>query len=197
MVGVLGQYVGFGAIFLVVARGKDTSELGLRIETGDLRYLALGLFLQLFIAMLVTPLAENLLPEGARPQQLIDRLVGPDPSTALRIAFFTAAVVPGPFFEELIHRGILLRSLIPRGRIIAIAGTAVVFAAIHIPDLDFENLVASIAVVMPPILFLAVVLAWLTLRKGRLGPAIFLHAGWNLLAAIIVLIPTELLESVS
>lgn len=197
MVGVGGQYVGFGVLFLLIARRKDTSELGLRIEAGDLRYLALGLFLQLLVAILLTPLAQTLLPDGGQPQQLVDRIVGPDPSTALRIAFFTAAVVPGPFFEELVYRGILLRSLIPRGRLLAIVGTAVIFAAVHIPDLDFENLAASIAVVMPPLLLLAVLLAWLTLRKERLGPAIFLHSGWNLLAAIVLLIPSEVLESVS
>lgn len=196
MVGAMGQYVGFGALFLLIAKRKGMGELGLRIETGDLRYLALGVFLQLVVAILLTPLAEILLPEGSQPQQLVDRIVGPDPSTALRIAFFVTAVVPGPFFEELIYRGILLKALIPRGRLLAIVGTAVIFAAIHIPDLDFENLAASIAVVMPPLLFLALLLAWLTLRKGRLGPAIFLHSGWNLLAAIIILIPSEVLESV-
>lgn len=196
MVGLVGQYVGFGSVFLLIARGRDTNELGLSIEAGDLRYLALGIFLQLVIATLLTPLAETLLPEG-QPQQLVDRIVGPDPSNALRITFFTALVVPGPFFEELIYRGILLRSLISRGRVVAIAGTAVIFAAVHIPDLDFENLAASLAVVMPPLLVLAVLLAWLTLKRGRLGPAIFLHSGWNLLAAIIILIPSEVLESVS
>jgi len=197
MVGVTGQYIGFGAVFLLLSRSKDVDELGLRIEAGDLRYLALGVFLQLVVAILMTPLAESLLPEGSQPQQLVDRIVGPDPSATLRIAFFTAAVVPGPFFEELIYRGILLKSLIPRGRLVAILGTALIFAAIHIPDLDFENLAASLAVVMPPLLFLAILLAWLTLRRGRLGPAIFLHSGWNLLAAIIILIPSEVLESVS
>lgn len=196
MVGLVGQYVGFGALFLLIARGRDTSELGLGIEVGDLRYLALGIFLQLVIATLLTPLAEALLPEGGQPQQLVDRIIGPDPSNALRITFFTALVVPGPFFEELIYRGILLRSFIRRGRVFAIVGTAVIFAAVHIPDLDFENLAASIAVVMPPLLVLAILLAWVTLRKERLGPAVFLHSGWNLLAAIIILIPSEVLESV-
>lgn len=197
MIGVAGQYVGFTGVFLLIARGRDTDELGLRIESGDLRYLALGLFLQLVVATLLTPIAEALLPDGGQPQQLIDRIVGPDPSPALRITFFTAAVVPGPFFEELIYRGILLRSFLPRGRYVAIVGTAVIFAAVHIPDLDLENLAASIAVVMPPLLILAVLLAWLTLRTERLGPAIFLHSGWNLLAAIVLLIPSEVLESVS
>jgi membrane protease YdiL (CAAX protease family) len=196
MIGLAGQYVGFGALVLLIARRRDTTELGLQIEVGDLRYLALGVFLQLLVATLLAPLAETLMSDGGQPQQLVERIVGPDPSTALRITFFTASVVPGPFFEELIYRGILLRSLIPRGRIIAIVGTSVIFAAVHIPDLNFENLAASMAVVITPLLALALLLAWLTLRRRRLGPAIFLHSGWNLLAAIVLLIPSEVLESV-
>jgi hypothetical protein len=34
------------------------------------------------------------------------------------------------------------------------------------------------------------------LRSNRLGPAIFIHSGFNLLAAIVLLLPPELLESV-
>jgi membrane protease YdiL (CAAX protease family) len=30
------------------------------------------------------------------------------------------------------------------------------------------------------------------LRSGRLGPAIFLHSGFNLLAAIVLLLPADL-----
>jgi membrane protease YdiL (CAAX protease family) len=42
-----------------------------------------------------------------------------------------------------------------------------------------------------------VVLAWVTVRTNRLGPAIFMHSGFNLLAAIVLLVPPELLEQVS
>jgi membrane protease YdiL (CAAX protease family) len=35
-----------------------------------------------------------------------------------------------------------------------------------------------------------------TLRTKRLGPAIFIHSGFNLLAAVVLLLPTELLESI-
>jgi membrane protease YdiL (CAAX protease family) len=197
MLGLAGQYAGFGAATLLLARNRNTSELGITIETGDLRYLALGVFLQLVIAILLQPVAEALLPDGSQPQQIIDRLIGPDASSALKIAFFTSAVAVTPFFEELMYRGILLRAIVSRGRLVAITATSIVFAAVHIPALDFENLAASIVVVMPPLLLLAAFLAWLTLRNDRLGPAIFLHSGWNFLAAIVLLIPNEVLESIS
>jgi membrane protease YdiL (CAAX protease family) len=32
------------------------------------------------------------------------------------------------------------------------------------------------------------------LRSGRLGPAIFLHSGFNLLAAIVLLLPADLAD---
>jgi membrane protease YdiL (CAAX protease family) len=50
--------------------------------------------------------------------------------------------------------------------------------------------------VVPPVFGLGVLLAWLTTRYDRLGPAIFLHSGWNLVAALVLLLPSELLESV-
>jgi membrane protease YdiL (CAAX protease family) len=31
-------------------------------------------------------------------------------------------------------------------------------------------------------------------RKGRLGPAIFIHSGFNLLALLILLMPPDLVE---
>ena len=50
---------------------------------------------------------------------------------------------------------------------------------------------------MPQLFIVGIVLAWVTLRNGRLGPAIFIHSGFNLLAALVLLIPSELLEPIS
>jgi membrane protease YdiL (CAAX protease family) len=74
--------------------------------------------------------------------------------------------------------------------------TALVFALVHLLGVDPDRFLASAAVVAPPIFLLGLMLAWLTIREGRLGPAIFLHSGWNLLAALVLLLPGELLESV-
>jgi membrane protease YdiL (CAAX protease family) len=70
----------------------------------------------------------------------------------------------------------------------------VVFSAVHVLGLNVDRLLASAVVVLPPIFLLGLILAWLTVRTGRLGPAIFLHSGWNLLAAIVLLLPEELVE---
>jgi membrane protease YdiL (CAAX protease family) len=75
--------------------------------------------------------------------------------------------------------------------------TALVFAVFHLLGLDPERLLPAAAVVLPQLLIVGLVLAWVTLRTKRLGPAIFIHSGFNLLAAIVLLLPPELLESVS
>ncbi len=137
------------------------------------------------------------MPEGGQPQRVMEELLTADTTTAFKVVFFGAVVVLTPLFEELVFRGVLLQAIVHRGRAFIIILTSIVFAAVHIPDLDFDRPLASMALVMPPILLLAALLAWVTLRKGRLGPAIFIHSGWNLLAAIVILVPTELLESVA
>ncbi len=107
-----------------------------------------------------------------------------------------AYVVIGPVVEELVYRGVLLKALAQRGRRTAIIGSALVFAAIHLPGLETDQLLRSAAVFLPPFIVLGVFLAWLTLRKGRLGPAIFVHSGWNLLASLVLLLPSDALNQV-
>jgi membrane protease YdiL (CAAX protease family) len=74
--------------------------------------------------------------------------------------------------------------------------SSAVFALVHLTGLDTDTMLRSAAVVLSPFFILGLVLAWLTQRHGRLGPAIFLHSGWNLLAAFVLLLPADLLEQV-
>ncbi len=78
-------------------------------------------------------------------------------------------VVGAPIVEELFYRGLLLRSVERRfGSRVAIGASALVFASAHFELLQF-----------PALLALGVVLGVLAVRYGRLGPAIFAHAGFN------------------
>lgn len=196
VLGLAGQYLGNIAVFWYLSGRKNGESVGFSIETRDLAYLGLGLFLQLAIALAFQPLVELLFPDGRSPQQIAEAMGEADTSTLLKISFFTAAVVLAPATEELMFRGVLLKAVAHRGRAFAITLTAVAFAAVHVLGLDLERPLASAAVVIPPVLILGAVLGWITLRKGRIGPALFIHSGWNLLAAIVLLLPTELLESV-
>ncbi|MFQ5522386.1 MAG: lysostaphin resistance A-like protein [Acidimicrobiia bacterium] len=194
VLGLAGQYLGNLGVLWVVARTKHHGDLGFSIEGRDLLYLAPGALLQITLALLFLPLARILFPEGEVPQQVADALADAGSSTLLKVSLVSAAVVLAPIAEELMFRGVLARALAPRGRRTVILGTALVFSAVHVIGLDPNRLLASAAVVLPPIFILGVVLAWATVRSGRLGPAIFLHSGYNLLAAVVLLVPSELLE---
>ncbi len=196
VLGLAGQYAGSIAVFLYLARRKDDSDVGFSIEASDFSYIALGVFLQLLVAIASRPLVQNLFPDGQQPQQIARAMSDVDASTLLKIMFFSAAVVVAPVVEELMFRGVLLRALAHRGRAFVIVMTATLWTAVHITGLDMERPMASAAVALPPVFLLGMMLAWLTLRKKRLGPAILMHSGWNLLAAVVLLIPRELLENV-
>lgn len=190
-----GQYIGSLGVFWILTRNKEVAEIGLTINRSDFFYVALGLVLQIAIALLFLPLSDLLFPEG-RPQQEVAEVIANADTTFLRVALVSAAVVLGPFTEELMYRGVLLKALQVRGRVFALIVSSLLFALVHLAGLDTSRLLASAAIFLPPLFVLGLVLAWITQRTGRLGPAIFLHSGWNLLSAFVLLLPTEVLEQV-
>jgi uncharacterized protein len=191
-----GQYIGSLGVFGILTRTKDATEIGLTIQRGDFFYVALGLVLQVAIGLLFFPIGELLFPDGPPRQEVAEIIAGAD-TTFLQVSLVAAAVVLGPVTEELMYRGVLLRALESRGKMFAVVVSSVVFAAVHLTGLDPDQFWVSAAVFLPPLFVLGVVLAVITQRTGRLGPAIFLHSGWNLLTAFVLLLPTELLEQVS
>ncbi|HLF61739.1 MAG TPA: CPBP family intramembrane glutamic endopeptidase [Acidimicrobiia bacterium] len=194
VLGLAGQYLGhLGALWLL-SRTKSHPDLGFSIEGGDIRYLGLGLLLQLALALLFLPLATYLLPDGESVQEVGSALAGLE-STAARVAAIVVAVVVAPVTEELTFRGVLLKAMGDRSRRTIIVVTSLVFAAFHVLGLDPARFVQAAAVVLPQLFIVGMALAWVTLRTNRLGPAIFMHSGFNLLASIVLLVPSELLET--
>jgi membrane protease YdiL (CAAX protease family) len=196
VLGLAGQYLGHLGVLWLLVRGKSNPDLGFSIEAGDLRYLGLGLLLQLVLAVLFLPLTNFFFPEGESVQQVGSALAGLE-STAARVAAVLVAVLLAPVTEELAFRGVLLKAMGTRARSTIIVVTALVFAAFHVLGLDPARLLEASAVVLPQLFIVGAALAWVTLRSNRLGPAIFMHSGFNLLAAIVLLVPPELLEPVS
>lgn len=195
LLGLAGQYVGNLGVFWLLARRKPDADIGFTIQGGDFGYIALGLVFQVAMALLLLPLSELLFPDGRPPQEVADVIAGAD-SMALRVGLLLAAVVLAPVTEELMFRGVLMRALQPKGKWLAIIVSSLVFASVHVLGLDLELLWQSAIVVLPPIFLLGIFLGWLTQRTGRLGPAIFLHSGWNLLAAFVLLLPEDILEQI-
>ncbi|MFQ5966598.1 MAG: lysostaphin resistance A-like protein, partial [Acidimicrobiia bacterium] len=170
---------------------------GLSIETSDVRYLALGAGLNILLAFAVSPIAQAL-PSEENPLgsvEIIKELEGP-------FAILAAALVLAvgvPVVEEVAYRGLLLRLSMQRTSAwTAVIVSSVVFALAHIVALrsfDRETLVFFFVVVVPVFLVLGVVMAWLTLRHGRLGPAIFVHSGYDLLSFVLLVAAPTLFET--
>jgi membrane protease YdiL (CAAX protease family) len=188
-----GQYIGHLLVLWALSRRR--ADLGFNVLGSDARYLGAGLLLQLGLAVLFLPLSELLLPGGDSAQEVSNALAGLETTPARIIAVLTAVVV-APVTEELTFRGVLLKVFEKRGRRVTIVVTSLVFAAFHMLGLPADQFLQAAAIVVPTIFIVGVVLAWVTLRAGRLGPAIFIHSGFNLLAALVLLIPSELLEPI-
>jgi len=193
-IGLIGQFVGTFGVLWLLARSKEDASLGWSVEPKDLRYLALGIGLQFVIAPLMAPLVRHLFPDGRPPQEIADIIGSPDTAQFIKIFLFLTAVVFAPLLEEVVFRGVLLKALLPRGKTVAIVASSIIFAGVHLSGLRTDRYMAAVAVTIPPLLILGALLAWVTVRSGRLGPAIFMHSGWNLLAAIVLLLPPEILE---
>jgi membrane protease YdiL (CAAX protease family) len=93
------------------------------------------------------------------------------------VCLFLVAVVGAALLEELFYRGLVLRAIAMRlGPGPAIAISSLVFGIVHFQLLD------TIALSL-----FGALCGWLAVRHGRLGPAIWAHAAFNLTAFISLL----------
>jgi len=85
--------------------------------------------------------------------------------------------IAAPIIEELFFRGLLLRAIEKRsGPTWALWVSSLIFGAVHLQLLQF-----------PALTLIGLVLGWLTLRYGRLGPAIWAHIAFNSVATVTLL----------
>jgi membrane protease YdiL (CAAX protease family) len=190
IVAALGQYLGhLGTLWWLGRRRGGLESLGLSIQPSDLRFIFLGLLLQITVPLIFFPLA-NLVTEGEGGQIISDALRSLD-ATYAKVIMAGVVTVLAPVTEELLFRGVLQRSIGTGRRAIWI--TALVFAVFHLVGLSGDFL-RSLVLTMPTFLIIGLVLSYLTARQKRLGPAIFLHSGFNLLALVVLFLPTELIE---
>ncbi len=119
------------------------------------------------------------LSEAAK--DLVDKAT--DPLGVVLLVLIT--VVLAPIIEELFFRGLLLRSVEKRfGPRWALWASSLVFAAVHLQLLQF-----------PALLIIGLVLGWLALRTGRLGPSIWAHAAFNGAATVTLLTVEQLAKA--
>jgi len=185
LVGLWAGFIG-AAVLAVRTRGTGSvrRDLGLEVRPWDVLIgPAVGLAGQiLLLPVLYLPL-EHVIPHlDDRLQAPAKHLTGGFPGSDLAvIGVLTVVVVP--VVEELFFRGLVLRALLrvcaPAGPVLgvtlAVVADGVIFGLAHFELLQLLGLAAF-----------GVVLSLMAYRLGRLGPGIFAHGAFNLLAVLSV-----------
>lgn len=191
----LGQYAGhiLGLAGLAHRRG-GIGTLGFSVAPKDVWFVGLGLVLQVALPLLFLPLA-NLAGDSDASQVVSDQIqqLG---GLGARIAMALVVGVLAPVTEEVMFRGVLLKALAGFGRRTAIIASALVFAGFHLFGLSGDLLRGAI-LIFPTFFVMGLILARVTWRRDRLGPAIFIHSGFNLLALLVLLMPPELIDELA
>ncbi len=144
--------------------------------------LAVGVLAQLLVLpLLYLPILQWV--DGEDLEEPARNLVAAARSPADVIALVVLTVIGAPIAEEVLYRGVLFRGIVDleahRGRVgvgVAVIASSAVFAASHLQLLQFPGLMAIGAI--------AAVAMHLT---GRLGTAIWIHAGFNATTVVLLL----------
>ena len=139
-------------------------------------WVALGAGLSMVAAALLRPIADlaNLDDSAQEVSKTVERAGGVG-----LVLLMVGVVVVAPVVEELLFRGALLRALQRRLSVpVAVFASAVVFACVHVVGDPGSYYV------VPGLLLLGLVSGWQAARTGDLRRSILLHAGFNLLSAL-------------
>ena len=174
----IGQFGGWVALIAVVARSKGHSlqeDFGVTLDVADwwAVFAGMGIFL---VSSLLIALPVSLVNESQKVVQDLESATG-----AKLAVFAVIAALVAPFCEEVLFRGLLLRSLRRRmPPVWAIGVQALVFALAH-PLLS--PTLGDLAVV-PGLFLLGLVSGVLAEQKGDLSRSILLHIGFNLITVV-------------
>jgi membrane protease YdiL (CAAX protease family) len=173
-----GTIGGCALVSRVRGTGSMRTDFGLRVRLDDWAWLFAGILTFFVASVLVLPLV--LLVEQGQP--VVEDLESAG-GAELAVIAVTAALL-APISEELLFRGLLLRSLLIRvSPAWAIGISAVAFAAVH-PLLDGS--LGTLART-PAFVLLGVVSGYEAWRTGALSRSILLHVGFNLVTVVGVL----------
>ena len=203
LLGVLPVWLGLLGTAIWASRrhgsGNLVRDLALHFRPIDLA-IGLGVGLGLRFVIGVWAVAYSSIT-GQQPTGNLEPILGDGLGTGFWLVLNVLAIaVIGPAIEEIFFRGLGLRSALaslwrradnprfadPKRRVrYAIAATSVVFAFLHVSELsDFTSAV----VILPGLFFAGWVFGRLTVRYGRLGPAVMSHVVFNATAVVAVLI---------
>lgn len=189
--GLVGLWMGFMGAAVLATRLRGTGsivrDLGLRFNRWDpLIGIGVGLFGQFVLVSLLYLPWEQVDPRISQElQQPAKHLTGGFPGVDLAvIAVLTVLVVP--VVEEIFFRGLVLRGFIRLfagagrvvGPVLAVTTTGIVFGLAHGELLELLGLAAF-----------GILLSVMAYRYKRLGPCIFAHATFNLIAILAIAFP--------
>ncbi|MDP8986985.1 MAG: CPBP family intramembrane metalloprotease [Actinomycetota bacterium] len=162
------------------AKGRRSlaADFGLSMRWSDVPLgLAAGLVAQLLLVVVITALYQALGIDLDKVGTSAQELTASATDVVGVVLLVAIVAVAAPVFEELFYRGLWLRAAQRRwGTARAVAVSSLVFGVIHFQIYDFPALVGF-----------GVVAALLTVRTGRLGPAVWAHVAFNLTAVITLL----------
>lgn len=164
-----------GALSRRKGMARMASDFGLVLRRRDLWWLVIGVLVWLGTVAVVAPITE-LADTEQEVVRTFERAGGPE------VPFFVLGVVVlAPLAEELLFRGALLRALLRRTTPpTAIFVSALLFALIHVAG------GLGSGPVVPGLVLLGLLSAWQAVRTGSLSRSILLHAGFNLIAAVLI-----------
>lgn len=171
-----GAIVGFvGVVSRLKGSGSLRRDFGFTLHARDWHWAPIGAGISVATSLSMLPIT-NLLRDP--PEQEVVRIVA-DSRGAVAVLAALAVTFAAPLGEELLARGLVLRSLQRRfAPWVAVLLSSVLFAVVH-PLLDPRAILAVV-----PLLALSLVSGIQAVRSGDLSRSIWLHVGFNALAAI-------------
>jgi membrane protease YdiL (CAAX protease family) len=173
----------FAAVAFLARRRTDWREaLAARIAWDDWVGVLIGIGLEIGLAVVLFAIVQGL-NRSVPEQQVVDLAAGSVGPAEWSLMIVSLLVI-GPLAEEVMFRGVLLRSLFARyGTVAAVWWSAAAFAALHLLD-------PNAIFVAPLLLILGVVMGYQALATGRLGRSYTIHLGFNLVT-VVALIATR------
>jgi membrane protease YdiL (CAAX protease family) len=157
------------------AKTVDGGAGGLGFTPPPGRYIAVGTALGILAPLLGGLLTQFLAGDHDVSQTVTD--IADRAHVGMRVALLPVVILVGPLVEELLFRGALLSVLRTRlGDGWAIAVSAILFGAVHLPDLGW------LWYAVPNLILVGVFCAWLRVRSGSIWPGFVAHAANNALA---------------
>lgn len=190
---LVGQQLGHLASLAVVMRYRRATiaDIGLDVAPSDGVYIVIGFALQLALLAVFAPITSQFAEETS-PQALTD-LVPEVTGLPLQALAVLSIALLAPVVEEIMFRSVLSQAVGRRlGPAATVATTAGVFSLFHLVSVDVTSHPVVIATLLIQLFIVGFVLGRMAQRRGRLGTAIFTHAGFNLVAVIALLIAPEL-----